>query len=77
VTAVNEKGDEGYHSKDPFFVQTMKQKINNCDSLFVWGYNGQNELGLPDNEITENQADYVKQSMTKPVFSPMFNGFTY
>lgn len=77
VTAVNENGEEGYHSKEPFFVQTMGKKITNCDSLYVWGYNARNELGLPDNVIDENQTEYVDQAMTKPTANPMFNGFTY
>lgn len=77
VTAVNEIGNEGYHAKEPFFVQTMDSKINNCDSLYVWGYNARNELGLPDNVIENNADHFINQAMTIPVASPMFDRFTY
>lgn len=76
VTAVNEKG-EGYHAKEPYFIKTMEDKINSSDSLFVWGYNARNEIGLPDSSIDDFKADYIKNSMTKPLQNPMFNNLTY
>lgn len=66
VVAVNEKG-EGYSPKEPFFFQTMAQKILACESLYVWGYNGRNELGLSDDQISANKSDYLKAAMTKPL----------
>ena len=66
VVAVNEKG-EGYSPKEPFFCQTMAQKILACESLYVWGYNGRNELGLSDDQISANKSDYLKAAMTKPL----------
>jgi alpha-tubulin suppressor-like RCC1 family protein len=47
VNAVNEQG-EGYTNKEAFFIKTMSEKIDHCDSLYVWGNNASNELGLPD-----------------------------
>jgi len=61
VTAVNENGHEGYHAKEPFFIQTMDAKINNCDSLFVWGYNARSELGLSDSAIKANADSFSNQ----------------
>ena len=58
VTAVNENGEEGYHSKEPLFVKTMETKVNNCDGLYVWGYNARSELGLSDDAIELNKNDF-------------------
>ena len=55
----------------------MDTRINNCESLYVWGYNARNEIGLPDSSINEFKTDYVKGCMTKPLRNPMFNELTY
>jgi hypothetical protein len=77
VTAVNEHAEEGYHSNNPFFVKTMRSNINDCDSLYSWGYNARNETGLPDDLIDQHSLDYVNGAMCKPVRNPMFNNLTY
>lgn len=77
IAAINERGEEGYHSTEPFFVKTMTNKISHCDSLFSWGYNARNEIGIPDEVIDANSADFVNGAMTKPVRSPMFDGIVY
>lgn len=77
VTAVNENGEEGYHAKEPIFVKTMEPKVNNCDGLYVWGYNNRSELGLSDDTIEENKDDFQGQAVTRPIRNPMFDGFTY
>ena len=38
----------------------MSDKIDQCDSLYVWGNNASNELGLPDDAQLDNGC------MTKP-----------
>lgn len=55
----------------------MTCKISACESLYVWGYNGRNELGLPDDTISANKSDYLKSAMTKPLKNSMFDGLTY
>ena len=77
VAAVNENGDEGYHVKEPLFVKTMEPLVNNCDGLYVWGYNARNELGLPDNTIDDVRDEYVSGAMSRPIRNPMFDGFVY
>ena len=55
----------------------MSASLTSSDGLYVWGYNGRNELGLQDDTIAESKQDYVKGSMTKPINNPMFNNITY
>lgn len=66
IHAVNALG-EGYKAKRPGFMRTMTDSLNQPGSLYVWGNNKNSEVGLTDQLVEENKADYHNFSMTKPV----------
>ena len=76
IQAVNAIG-EGYKADQPAFIRTMEDNLNEPGSLYVWGNNQSSEIGLTDQQVDENKADYKKCAMSKPVRHTMFDGIIY
>ncbi len=64
VTAENKRG-EGYKA-EPLMIRTLFEDLDaGAGNLYVWGSNANSELGLTDDQVTENVAFYQKYAMKK------------
>mmetsp|Transcript_18084 Transcript_18084/g.30862 ORF Transcript_18084/g.30862 Transcript_18084/m.30862 type:complete len:246 (+) Transcript_18084:1284-2021(+) len=74
VTASSEMG-EGYFTKRALMVITHQSLLPK--SLYVWGDNSYSEIGLNEQLVEENKADYrltqKKAYLSKPVSLPQFS----